>query len=262
MSDNSNLTCKEFLEAILAKASVVAKDPELFTIENGWKSLTDELDKLVDKLSKKENPDEKQQLMCERDVKVRNLIILMRVQLAQSYLFDDLQLQASQGCTILRDYADLNPRPSNFGGHQCDGIKWTEIERSMMPDHPKRRFDFRGTVTEGWEYCSCLDHAISNLICKVWGFSGFNDGKILKPSPSASFTCNDASLYLAVLLCFGDNILDDQKFLREIGANLDKNDTPQKKLYKVLSVSKIRGELWERIQGHIKEDDSMSPDQP
>ncbi len=267
MSDNSNLTCKEFLEAILAKASVVAKDPELFTIENGWKSLTDELDKLVDKLSKKENPDEKQQLMCERDVKVRNLIILMRVQLAQSYLFDDLQLQASQGCTILRDYADLNPRPSNFGGHQCDGIKWTEIERSMMPDHPKRRFDFRGTETEGWEYCSCLDHAISNLICKAWGFSGYRKGlKSDEPDdPETKFKVTfwqDASLYLAVLLCFGDNILNDQKFLETIGANLDEDDTPQEKLYKVLSVSEIRGKLRKRIQGHIKEDDSMSPDQP
>ena len=250
MSDNSVLACKEFLEAILAKASVVAKDPELFTIENGWKSLTDELDKLVDKLSKKENPDEKQQLMCERDVKVRNLIILMRVQFAHSYLFDDLQLQASQGCTILHDYASLNPRPSSFRGHQCDGIKWTEIERSMMPDHPKRRFDFRGTTTEGWEYCSCLDHAISNLICKAWGFSGYcKDGSVDAPETDFKVTLwNDASLYLAVLLCFGDNILDDQKFLREIGANLDKADTPQDKLRKVLSVPRIRVKLWERIQ--------------
>jgi len=69
-------------------------------------------------------------------------------------------------------------------------------------------------------------------------------------------------MYLAALLCFGDNILNDQKFLETIGANLDKDDTPQKKLYKVLSVSEIRGKLRKRIQGHIKEDDSKSPDQP
>lgn len=258
MSNDSNLTCREFLDAIVAKASIVAKNPELFTIETGWKSLTDELDKLVDKLLKKENPDERQKLMCERDVKVRNLIILMRIQLAQSYLFDDLQLQASQGCTILRDYADLNPRPSKFGGHQCDGIKWTEIERSMMPDHPKRRFDFRGSERNGQPYCSCLDHAISNLICKVWGFSGYyKDGSVDAPETDFKVTWwGDASLYLAVLLCFGVNILNDQTFLEKIGANLGEADTPQDKLRKVLSVSGIRGELWERIQRHIKEDEA------
>ena len=55
-------------------------------------------------------------------------------------------------------------------------------------------------------------------------------------------------MYLAVLLCFGDNILDDQKFLREIGANLDEADTPQEKLLKVLSVPGIRGKLRKRTQ--------------
>ena len=55
-------------------------------------------------------------------------------------------------------------------------------------------------------------------------------------------------MYLAVLLCFGNNILDDQKFLETIGANLDEADTPRKKLLKVLSVPGIRGQLWKRIQ--------------
>lgn len=55
-------------------------------------------------------------------------------------------------------------------------------------------------------------------------------------------------MYLAVLLCFGNNILDDQKFLETIGANLDEADTPQGKLLKVLSVPGIRGQLWKRIQ--------------
>ena len=221
MSDNSVLTCNKFLEAIFEQIRPHADNPEEFTSE--WKRITGELDNKVKELERS---------MSERDELVRELLILMRTQLVkrtdESTPFDDWDLQASQGCTILRDYADLDPRPSKFGGHQCDGIKWTEIERSMMPDHPKRRFDFRGTETEGWEYCSCLDHVISYLICKVWGFSSFKDGTTVNPSPSASFTCNDASMYLAVLLCFGDNILNDQKFLREIGANLDEADTPQK----------------------------------
>lgn len=262
MSDNSILTYKEFLEAILAKISVEAKNPELFTKYGEWNDLTSGLNDLVEELKEENDADKRQVIELKRDVMVRELIILMRNQFVHSYLFDDLWLQASLGCTILHDYAYLNPRPSKFGGHQCDGIKWTEIERSMMPDHPKRRFDFRGSERNGQPYCSCLDHAISNLICKAWGFSGFNDGEILKPSPSASFTCNDASMYFAALLCFGDNILNDQKFLETIGANLDEDDTPQEKLYKVLSVSEIRGKLRKRIQGHIKEDDSMSPDQP
>lgn len=241
MSDNSVLTCNKFLEAIFEQIRPHADNPEEFTSE--WKRITSELDNKVKELERS---------MSERDELVRELLILMRTQLVkrtdESTPFDDWDLQASQGCTILRDYADLDPRPSKFGGHQCDGIKWTEIERSMMPDHPKRRFDFRGTETEGWEYCSCLDHVISYLICKVWGFSSFKDGTTVNPSPSASFTCNDASMYLAALLCFGDNILNDQKFLREIGANLDEADTPQKKLFKVLSVPGIRGKLRERIQ--------------
>ena len=221
MSDNSVLTCNKFLEAIFEQIRPHADNPEEFTSE--WKRITGELDNKVKELERS---------MSERDELVRELLILMRTQLVkrtdESTPFDDWDLQASLGCTILRDYADLDPRPSKFGGHQCDGIKWTEIERSMMPDHPKRRFDFRGTETEGWEYCSCLDHVISYLICKVWGFSSFKDGTTVNPSPSASFTCNDASMYLAALLCFGDNILNDQKFLREIGANLDEADTPQK----------------------------------
>ena len=241
MSDNAVLTCYNFLEAIFEQIRPHADNPEEFTSE--WKRITGELDNKVKELERS---------MSERDELVRELLILMRTQLVkrtdESTPFDDWDLQASQGCTILRDYADLDPRPSKFGGHQCDGIKWTEIERSMMPGHPKRRFDFRGTETEGWEYCSCLDHVISYLICKVWGFSSFKDGTTVNPSPSASFTCNDASMYLAALLCFGDNILNDQKFLRDIGANLDEADTPQKKLFKVLSVPGIRGKLRERIQ--------------
>ena len=241
MSDNSVLTCYKFLEAIFEQIRPHADNPEEFTSE--WKRITGELDNKVKELERS---------MSERDELVRELLILMRTQLVkrtdESTPFDDWDLQASQGCTILRDYADLDPRPSKFGGHQCDGIKWTEIERSMMPGHPKRRFDFRGTETEGWEYCSCLDHVISYLICKVWGFSSFKDGTTVNPSPSASFTCNDASMCLAALLCFGDNILNDQKFLRDIGANLDEADTPQKKLFKVLSVPGIRGKLRERIQ--------------
>lgn len=249
MCDKSDLTYKQLLEAILAKIFGEAKNPELFTRYGEWNDLTSDLNELVDEeLNKENDADKRQVIVLKRDFMVRELIILMRNQFVHSYLFDDLWLQASQGCTILRDYADLDPRPSKFGGHQCDGIKWTEIERSMMPDHPKRRFDFRGTETEGWEYCSCLDHVISYLICKVWGFSSFKDGTTVNPSPSASFTCNDASMYLAALLCFGDNILNDQKFLREIGANLDEADTPQKKLFKVLSVPGIRGKLRERIQ--------------
>lgn len=249
MCDKSDLTYKQLLEAILAKIFGEAKNPELFTRYGEWNNLTSDLNELVkEELNKENDADKRQVIVLKRDFMVRELIILMRNQFVHSYLFDDLRLQASQGCTILRDYAHLNPRPSKFGGHQCDGIKWTEIERSMMPDRPKRRFDFRGSVAEGWEYCGCLDHVISNLMCKVWGFSSFTDGIPFNPSPSDSFTCNDASMYLAVLLCFGDNILDDQKFLREIGANLDEADTPQEKLLKVLSVPGIRGKLRKRIQ--------------
>ena len=255
MGDNSNLKCKEFLEAILAKIFGEAKNPELFTKYGEWNDLTSGLNDLVKKLKNENDADKRQAIELKRDVMVRELIILMRNQFVQSYLFDDLWLQASRGCTILHDYASLNPRPSKFGGHQCDGIKWTEIERSMMPDHPKRRFDFRGTTTEGWEYCSCLDHAISNLICKAWGFSGYcKDGSVDAPETDFEVILwRDASLYLAVLLCFGDNILDDQKFLREIGANLDEADTPQDKLRKVLSVPRIRVKLWERIQELISD---------
>lgn len=264
MSDNSDLTCKKFLEAILAKIFVEAKNPELFTEYGEWNNLTSGLNGLVKELNE-ENDDEKREvIVLKRDFMVRELIILMRNQFVHSYLFDDLWLQASLGCTILRDYADLDPRPSIFGGHQCDGIKWTEIERSMMPDHPKRRFDFRGRTTEGWEYCSCLDHAISNLICKAWGFSGYyKDGSVDAPETDFKVTLwKDASMYLAVLLCFGNNILDDRTFLDTIGVRFDETTTSQDKLEAVLSVDKIRGKLWDRIQEHIRNNDQKPSKQP
>ena len=120
MSDNSVLTCYKFLEAIFEQIRPHADNPEEFTSE--WKRITGELDNKVKELERS---------MSERDELVRELLILMRTQLVkrtdESTPFDDWDLQASQGCTILRDYADLDPRPSKFGGHQCDGIKWTEI---------------------------------------------------------------------------------------------------------------------------------------
>ena len=105
-----------------------------------------------------------------------------------------------------------------------------------------------------------MDHVISNLICKVWGYDGISDSK--SDEKFSYGWWHDTSMYLAVLLCFGINILDDQTFLDTIGVKFDEADSPQDKLRKVLSVSEIRAELWGRIQGHIKEDDSKSPDQP
>lgn len=256
MSDNSVLTCNKFLEAIFEQIRPHADNPEEFTSE--WKRITGELDNKVKELERS---------MSERDELVRELLILMRTQLVkrtdESTPFDDWDLQASQGCTILRDYADLDPRPSKFGGHQCDGIKWTEIERSMMPDHPKRRFDFRGSERNGQPYYSCLDHAISNLICKVWGFSGFTDSKFSEPKksmlPSIRFDTEwwkDASMYFAVLLCFGDSILDDHVFLDNISVTFKEPASSQDKLETVLSAKKahdIREALWERIQELISD---------
>ena len=130
----------------------------------------------------------------------------------------------------------------------------------LLPDFPEKRLDFRGSESTGQPYCSCLDHVISNLICKVWGYDGISDSKSDEKFRYGWW--HDTSMYLAVLLCFGINILDDQTFLEKIGANLVEADTPQDKLLKVLSVPGIRAELWGRIQEHIKEDDSKSPDQP
>lgn len=264
MCDKSDLTYKQLLEAILAKIFGEAKNPELFTRYGEWNNLTSDLNELVkEELNKENDADKRQVIVLKRDFMVRELIILMRNQFVHSYLFDDLWLQASQGCTILRDYAHLNPRPSKFGGHQCDGIKWTEIERSMMPDRPKRRFDFRGSERNGQPYYSCLDHAISNLICKVWGFSGFTDSKFSEPKksmlPSIRFDTEwwkDASMYFAVLLCFGDSILDDHVFLDNISVTFNEPASSQDKLETVLSAKKahdIREALWERIQELISD---------
>lgn len=269
MCDKSDLTCREFLDALFEQIQPYADSPEEFA--EGWKGITTELDEQVKKL---------EHVTSKRNKLVRKLLILMRTQLVQSTLLDDPHLQKSQGCSILKDYAYLDrPNKPVWYGHKCDGIDWNtkdmdEAERSDLAKLEKKReklaesrpepFDFKGSENKGWEYCSCLDHAVSNLICKVWGFSGYRKG-LKSDDPETKFNVafwGDASMYLAVLLCFGDNILDDQKFLREIGANLVEADTPQDKLLKVLSVPGIRAELWGRIQGHIKEDDSKSPDQP
>ena len=113
MCDKSDLTYKQLLEAILAKIFGEAKNPELFTRYGEWNNLTSDLNELVkEELNKENDADKRQVIVLKRDFMVRELIILMRNQFVHSYLFDDLWLQASQGCTILRDYAHLNPRPS------------------------------------------------------------------------------------------------------------------------------------------------------
>lgn len=64
--------------------------------------------------------------MSKRDDLTRELILLMRTQFANSYLFDDLWLQYSQGCSVLSDYAELLSDPEldrNKGG--CLG--WTQV---------------------------------------------------------------------------------------------------------------------------------------
>ncbi|WP_278540399.1 hypothetical protein [Collinsella intestinalis] len=251
MCDKSDLTCREFLDALFEQIQPHADNPETFASE--WERITGELDKQVNKPSKRKGN--------IREKILRQLIFLVRTQLAHSYLFDDLWLQYSQGCSVLSDYAALDrPNEPGWKGHARDGIDWTTIEKMLLPDFPEKRLDFRGSESTGQPYCSCLDHVISNLICKVWGYDGISDSKSDEKFRYGWW--HDTSMYLAVLLCFGINILDDQTFLEKIGANLVEADTPQDKLLKVLSVPGIRAELWGRIQEHIKEDDSKSPDQP
>lgn len=243
MADESTLTARELLDAIITRASIVAENPELF--RSKWRKTASDLDGLVDKLSRNKGLREQQAIKSERDEKVRELIILMRVQFAQSYLFDDLQLQHSQGCTLLKNYASLN-RPSIWGGHNRDGITWDKDEKKDMPKRQREPFNFHGGHDKsGWQYYSSLDHAITNLICKVWGLSDPS----FKPATSPNFNplWRDGSAYLAVLLSFGVNILEDQIFLDSIGVHFDEPATPQDKLSRVLSASKP-SDFWNRTK--------------
>lgn len=66
----------------------------------------------------------------------------------------------------------------------------------------------------------------------------------------------DASMYFAVLLCFGDSILDDHVFLDNISVTFNEPASSQDKLETVLSAKKahdIREALWERIQELISD---------
>lgn len=251
MSDNSVLTCKELLKAIFKQIRPHADNPETFASE--WERITGKLDKQVNKPSKRKG-DIREKILRQRNNGVRQLIFLVRTQLAHSYLFDDLWLQYSQGCSVLSDYAALDrPNEPGWKGHARDGIDWTPIEELLLPDFPEKRLDFRGSESTGQPYCSCLDHVISNLICKVWGYDGISDSK--SDEKFSYGWWHDTSMYLAVLLCFGINILDDRTFLDTIGVKFDETTTSQDKLQTVLSVDKIRQKLWDRIQEHIRNND-------
>lgn len=259
MSDKTNLTAREFLEAIFEQIRPYAANPEEFTSE--WERITDELDSEIEDLER---------VMSERDALARQLILLVRNQLANSYLFDDLWLQYSQGCSVLSDYAELLSDPELdrkkggvWGGHKCDAIHWTWYEKRAMPKPlEEKKLVFQGGERSGWPYCSCMDHALSNLICKVWGFSGFMDTKPHKPErgwfPSTDFNIGwwkDSSMYLAVMLCLGVNIFDDQPFLEDLKdtqqIDIDIIPEPKEKLRAVLNAKSIRPKLWARIQDQI-----------
>lgn len=259
MSDKTNLTAREFLEAIFEQIRPYAANPEEFTSE--WERITDELDSEIGDLER---------VMSERDALARQLILLVRNQLANSYLFDDLWLQYSQGCSVLSDYAELLSDPELdrkkggvWGGHKCDAIHWTWYEKRAMPKSlEEKKLVFQGGERSGWPYCSCMDHALSNLICKVWGFSGFMDTKPHKPErgwfPSTDFNIGwwkDSSMYLAVMLCLGVNIFDDQPFLEDLKdtqqIDIDIIPEPKEKLRAVLNAKSIRPKLWARIQDQI-----------
>lgn len=259
MSDKTNLTAREFLEAIFEQIRPYAANPEEFTSE--WERITDELDSEIEDLER---------VMSERDALARQLILLVRNQLANSYLFDDLWLQYSQGCSVLSDYAELLSDPELdrkkggvWGGHKCDAIHWTWYEKRAMPKPlEEKKLVFQGGERSSWPYCSCMDHALSNLICKVWGFSGFMDTKPHKPErgwfPSTDFNIGwwkDSSMYLAVMLCLGVNILDDQPFLEDLKdtqqIDIDIIPEPKEKLRAVLNAKSIRPKLWARIQDQI-----------
>lgn len=272
MASESTLTTRKFLDGIFEQIRPHADNPEEFASE--WEGITGELDSRVKNL---------ECFMSKRDDLARELILLMRTQFANSYLFDDLWLQYSQGCSVLSDYAELLSDPELdrnkggvWGGHKCDGIHWTWYEKRAMPKPlEEKKLDFHGSISSGWPYCSCLDHALSNLICKVWGFSGFTDTNPDRPKtdwlPSADFRTawwKDSSMYLSVLLCFGINILNDPILLKDLKdeqeIDIDIIPEPKEKLRAVLNAKSIRSKLWARIQDQIEKrakEDGVKPPQ-
>lgn len=62
-------------------------------------------------------------------------------------------------------------------------------------------------------------------------------------------------MYLAVMLCLGVNILDDQPFLEDLKdtqqIDIDIMPEPKEKLRAVLNAKSIRPKLWARIQDQI-----------
>lgn len=108
MASESTLTTRKFLDVIFEQIRPHADNPEEFASE--WERITGELDSRVKNL---------ECFMSKRDDLARELILLMRTQFANSYLFDDLWLQYSQGCSVLSDYAELLSDPEldrNKGG--------------------------------------------------------------------------------------------------------------------------------------------------
>ena len=248
MNDESNFTAKKLLDGLFEQIRPHANDPKKFASE--WERITRDLDEKIKK---------PKSVMDERDRLAREPILLVRTQLANSYLFDDLWLQHSQNCSVLSDYAELDrPAKDGWRGHSCDGITWVSYEKHMMPGFPEKRLDF-GKKNGGWPYCSCMDHVIANLVYIVWGLS---DVGSTKPRCDEKFEIGwwkDSSMYLAVLLCFGDNSLKGQTLLDAIGVKIDENS--QDNLQDVLSAEDPRPKLLKRIQKLIQGDNTGSPQQ-
>ncbi len=174
---------------------------ELEAFYKKWEELAKALDKCVNEItSGSEESSQDSAKLKQRDDKVREIIILMRVSLADSYLFDDYSLDKKSGGTPLASCACLvNNKSRYFNGHSSDGITWCDTELKELMNAPGR-FSFTGSC----QYASCWDHAITHLICQTWGYSPLN----MEPNGSMLLSDflrwpkgpRDWSIFLALLI--------------------------------------------------------------
>ena len=198
----SSPTFREFLNLLIS----VTPEPALKTDEfkAAWDAAAKELDEIIDKLKGNEGD---AGLIYERDAKVRRLIALIRTDLRDSYLFNDTELQKQAGSTALSDYERFletdSATQSKYAGHNCDGIAWGAQSEILPPPVTSRSMEFPSGAIDGHPYASCWDHAITNLICKTWGYSKMSYLKTPcadKLVSGRTYKPKDKSIFLALML--------------------------------------------------------------